>query len=172
MTKILMIIAPEDFRDEEYFQPKEIFEAEGYKVVTASKRTGPIKGMLGGVATSDLALQMVDASEYDCVVLVGGTGAMQYFEDEFVHSLLKKFIELEKVLAAICVSPNILANAGLLTGRNATVFGDDELIANLKAKGVNYTSLDITVDGKIITANGPKVAREFGKNIVSVIKGE
>jgi putative intracellular protease/amidase len=30
-------------------------------------------------------------------------------------------------------------------------------------KGATYTGEDVTVDGLIITANGPKAAEEFGK---------
>jgi len=172
MAKILMIIAPENFRDEEYFEPKKVFEDEGFSVTTASKITGEIKGMLGKTAVSDLALQMVDPEEYDAAVLVGGIGAKEYFEDEYVHSLLRKFSEnSSKIVGAICISPNTLANAGLLEGRKATVWNDDELIANLKEKGANYTSLDITIDGNIITASGPKAAKEFGREMVNLIKG-
>jgi len=37
--KIAMIIAPNDFRDEEYLVPKRIFEEAGYEVTTSPKTT-------------------------------------------------------------------------------------------------------------------------------------
>ena len=41
-----MIIAPEDFRDEEYFQPKEVFESTGIDVKTANKKVLKARRML------------------------------------------------------------------------------------------------------------------------------
>ncbi len=167
-----MIIAPENFRDEEYFEPKKVFQDEGFEVVTASRRSGEVKGMLGKKAVAGMRLADARPEDFDAVVLVGGSGASAYFEDEYVHSLLRRFVEAGKVTGAICISPNTLANAGLLEGKNATVYGDDESIANLKEHGCNYTGLDITIDGNIITASGPKEAKEFGKELAGMVKGE
>ena len=168
--KILMVIAPENFQDEEYFQPKEVFEDAGFSVTTASVRAGKIKGSRGGLATADLGIQMVDPVDYEAVVLVGGTGARVYFEDEKVHALLKQFVQEEKLTSAICISPNTLANAGLLEGKQATVWKDDEVIANLLSRGARYTGLNVTIDGKIVTANGPHAAKEFAHEIVELLK--
>jgi protease I len=33
--------------------------------------------------------------------------------------------------------------------------------------GADYTGESVTQDGRIITANGPEAAREFGKTIVN-----
>ena len=84
--------------------------------------------------------------------------------------LLQAFAARDKLVAAICVSPNTLANAGLLQGKQATVWEDEELIQNLKDKGANYTGLNVTIDGRIVTANGPHAAKEFGREIVELLK--
>ena len=49
--KILMIIAHQNFRDEELLIPKKLFENEGYEVIIASTSLEPAKGMLGAVVT-------------------------------------------------------------------------------------------------------------------------
>mgnify|MGYP001582555008 CR=1 FL=1 len=170
MVSILMIIAPENFRDEEYFEPKKIFEENGFSVTTASSRTGKAFGMLGGTEKIKIRIDEVSPGEYDAVVLVGGGGASIFFEDKALHALLQSFYDKGKLVAAICVSPTTLANARLLEGKQATVWKDEKLIQNLKNKGAHYTALAVTVDGRIITASGPAAAKEFGAEIASFLK--
>lgn len=165
-----MIIAPEGFRDEEYLEPKEIFEQAGFSVATASTRTGEIKGSRGCSATAGISLDQASEEGFDAVVLVGGAGATVYFENSQVHSLLREFHKKGKVVAAICISPLTLANAGLLEGRKATVWEDDDIIAEIKGKGANYTGLAVTIDSRIVTASGPQAAKEFANEIVELLK--
>lgn len=166
--KVLIIIAPSNFRDEELFLPKEVLESAGVKVTIASKTTGTIIGKLGGRAEAELALKDADASDYDAVVFVGGPGASAYFNDRTALELAKDASRNGKLIAAICIAPSILANAGLLSGKRATAFPSEE--GNLKAKGATYTNEPVTTDRKIITANGPAAAREFGEAIVDAIR--
>ena len=52
MSKILMIIPPERFRDEELFITKEELEKSGHLIVISSTREGIINGSRGGKAQS------------------------------------------------------------------------------------------------------------------------
>ena len=52
--KVLMVIAPDKFRDEELFKPKEIIEANGGTVTIASLKARPCTGMMGGTVTPDI----------------------------------------------------------------------------------------------------------------------
>ena len=82
-------------------------------------------------------------------------------------------MEKQKILAAICIAPAILAKAGVLEGKNATVWSsvlDKGPIKILEENGANYVEKDVVVDGNIITANGPQAASEFGRKIVEILK--
>ncbi|MEM2674590.1 MAG: DJ-1/PfpI family protein, partial [Candidatus Hadarchaeales archaeon] len=79
-------------------------------------------------------------------------------------SLAKEAAELGKKVCAICIAPVILANAGLLENRKATVW-DGEFRRMLEEKGAKYVNKSVVVDGNIITANGPGAASEFGRTI-------
>jgi protease I len=86
--------------------------------------------------------------------------------------LAKETIEKDKILAAICISPVILANAGVLKGKKATVWSsplDKNPIRILKNGGAIYKDALVVVDGKIVTANGPEAAKEFGEALVSLL---
>ncbi|MFH1294333.1 MAG: DJ-1/PfpI family protein [Candidatus Aenigmatarchaeota archaeon] len=169
MKKVLMVIAPHDFRDEEYQQPFEEFKKAGFKVSTVSTVLGEVIGMLGGTVISEGLLNGTSALEYDAVVFIGGAGASMYFDNAEAHKLAVEASEQNRLLGAICIAPVILANAGLLKGRKATVWKDQKLIGILKEKGAEYTGADVVKDGKIITAAGPFAAREFGKAVVKAL---
>ena len=72
---------------------------------------------------------------------------------------------------AICVSTRILAKAGTLKDKRATGWdGDNELGGVYKEHGVTYVPEDVVVDGNVITATGPTVAKEFGQQVVAVLQ--
>ena len=169
MSKVVMIIAPDGFRDEEYFEPKAVFEAGEIQVVTASKQKGPCYGKLGRVAMADIVISEIEPEEYDAVVFVGGPGMAKLINDPEMMGVAKVFSKMGKIIGAICVAPSILANAGLLKNKKATAFSSEE--GYLMQKGAMYTGKPVEAAGKIITANGPAAAREFGKAIVKALKG-
>jgi len=163
MGKVLMIIAPRNFRDEELFQPKEELEKTGNSVTIASTTTDIATGMLGGTAKPDLTINNVDVDDYDAVVFVGGTGSSVYFKDPRAHEIARTANEKGKLIGAICIAPSTLANAGLLRGKKATSYPSEK--NNLRSKGANFTGNPVEKDGNIITATGPSSAREFGRTI-------
>src|SRR6186997_1174978 len=77
--KVLMVIPPAQFRDEEFFEPKSILEAEGVTVRVASTSARTCHGIKGGVATAELAVADAKAEEYDGLVLCGGSSVPDVF---------------------------------------------------------------------------------------------
>ena len=167
MKSVLMVIAPETFRDEEYAHPKEVLETRGARVVTASSHTGTCRGKLGMEAEATVTVADSDARDYDAVVFVGGAGAATYFDDPDAHRIARTALETGRVTAAICIAPSILAHAGLLEGRRVTAFESqhDDVVAH----GAQWTGEPVTVDGLIITANGPEAASGFGEAIAEAL---
>lgn len=165
--RVIMIIATRDFRDEELQRPKEILESQGAKVTIASSSTALATGMFGAKAKPDILVKDIRVEDYDAIVFVGGSGASQYWEDPIAHEIAREAVEKGKLLCAICIAPVTLANAGVLSGKRATVFGSEA--GRLKAKGANYTGARVEQDGRIITASGPEAAKEFGEAIVRAL---
>ena len=166
--KVLMIVGPKNFRDEEYFQPKVVLQAAGAEVVTVAKtKEEEATGIKGGKAKIDKLLNQVKAKDYDGLVFVGGQGAKTYFRDKKAWDLARDFNKSGKVIGAICIAPTILANAGLLQGKKVTSFSSEE--KKLIAKGAKVTGKPVEVDEKIVTAVGPEVALAFGQKLVTLL---
>jgi len=170
--KIAMIIAFRDFRDEEYFVPKEILEAAGVEIKTASNKTGTAIGADGGDVKVDLLVSEINPADFDAVVFIGGPGCLENLDNESSYRVAQETISQNRVLASICISPVILAKAGVLEGKKVTVWSstmDKSPIKILEENGAIYEAKSIVRDGKIITANGPSAAKEFGKAIIEVL---
>jgi len=172
MKKVLMVVASNDFRDEECFAPKRILEQAGIEVKIASDVEGEARGSLGGEIAVDLLVSEADAAEFEAVIFVGGPGALEHLDNEASYRLARAAVEKGKILAAICIAPVILAKAGALRGKQATVWSspsERKPIEILEKNGANYISQNVVIDGNIITANGPKAAEEFGQAVVSFL---
>ena len=169
--KALFIVAQQGYQDLEYGVPKQILEQAGVEVVTAAKVRGVASGKVY-TTVATLALDEVRVENYDVVIFIGGLGAVRYQHDAEAHRIVLQTVALGKLLCAICIAPTILAYAGVLKRRNATVWNEDgEQEPLFKKLGITYTGKTVTQDGKIITANGPGAARDFGKKIVEVLGG-
>jgi len=98
--------------------------------------------MLGGEVQPDFAISDVNASEFDAVVVVGGSGSPKYlWDDTQLRNLVRDAYADGKVVAAICLSPVVLARAGILTGKSATVFPSTDAVAELTKGGCNLQSV-------------------------------
>jgi len=166
--KVVMVIASQNFRDEELLKPKEIFEQAGIKVTIASSSLKTAKGTLGTPVKPELLLKDLNVHQYDAVIFVGGVGAKEYFHQPTAQKVAQEAYKQGKLVGAICIAPRILAEAGILKGKKATVFEGEA--AALQAKGASYTGKDVEVDGKIVTASGPQAAEQFGKTLLKMLK--
>ncbi len=165
--KIVMIIAPQNFRDEELLQPKSILTEKGAKVTVASTSLETAKGMLGAEVKPDMLTSEIKPEDWDAIILIGGTGASHYWNDLSVHSMLNEAVNQNKIVGAICIAPVTLANAEILSGKKATVFSSE--VQKLKDKGAECTGKDVEKDGNVITASGPQAAKAFGNAIAQAL---
>ncbi|MBI3985663.1 MAG: DJ-1/PfpI family protein [Lentisphaerae bacterium] len=162
---VLIVIASSRFRDEEFEQPYQLLKTAGAAVTVASSSKNPARGALGKTVTPDRLLSVCKAADYDAVLFVGGPGAVEYFDDPTAQALAREAVEKGKVLAAICIAPATLANAGVLKGKKATCFPSEE--GTLKKGGAILVKQDVVTDGKLVTASGPQAAAEFGRAVAA-----
>ncbi|MDO8555363.1 MAG: DJ-1/PfpI family protein [bacterium] len=173
MSNVLFVVAGENYRDEEYFVPAEILKNNGHKIFTASdiSKSEAAIGADGGEVIIDYNINEVEPNDFDLIVFVGGPGALAHLDNEASYKLLQEAEKLGKKLAAICIAPVILAKAGVLKGKKATVWAspmDKKAIKILEENKAIYSSAPV-ISEEIITANGPAAAEEFGNTLISVL---
>lgn len=169
--KVVLIIAEKNFRDEELRISSQILSSRGAKVTIASTTLKPVRGMRGAVVRPDILLKEVKVENYDAVIFVGGSGARQYWDSPLAHKIARQAVKEKKVLGAICIAPVILARSGVLKGKRATVWWSPSFNCRemIKREGAVWVDRAVVVEGKIITANGPKASQAFAEAIVRVL---
>jgi len=166
--KVVIVIAPKDFRDEEFFKPKVMLQAQGVEIITsADTKEEEATGVKGGKARIDQPLDKISTKDFDAIVFVGGPGATVYHNNRQALSLVKESAASQKVLGAICIAPVILANAGVLKGKKVTCFASEK--QKLTSAGAQVLNKPVVVDGKIVTASGPEAAMDFGQALVQTL---
>lgn len=167
---MLLVIAPERFRDEEYREPLQALTAAGHQTLVASTRRGRATGVYGLAVHVDVTVATVHESQVDALLVVGGPGAPDHLWDHEPLRLLGKALYTSgKVVTAICFGPPVLARAGALTGRRATTFPTARALAELKRAGATYVRQAVVRDGPVITASGPEAARPFAAAILELL---
>jgi len=170
--KVLIVVPPENFRDEELAGPIAEFEKAGIQYDIASTKKGVCRGMLGARATASLSLEEVEPSVYAGIVIVGGSGSpVHLWNSDLLVQLVKYFSKSNRLVAAICLSPVVLARAGILKGKKATCFESPPATKEMLRAGADLSAGPVVVDGNVITANGPAAAGEFAGAVVRALKG-
>jgi len=167
-TKVSIIIASKDFRDEEYFITKEILESKEIIVKTFSDKKEAI-GKFGGEAKVDNLIENLKVNDFDAIVFVGGSGAIELLDNDVSYNICKSSIEEGKILAAICISPVILAKSGVLKNKKATVWSsnlDKSAIKILKDNGALYEKGPVIIDQNIITGENAESVEEFSNALI------
>ena len=169
---VLFLIASHNFRDEELLVTKKLLEEGGFRVTIASSSLKTAYGMLRTKIKPDTLISQVKVEDYNAIVLIGGSGAKEYWDNLLVHKLLHQALQKGKVIGAICIAPVTLAKAGILKNRKATVWWSPtiDLRKILKNYGAEFVDRSVVIDGKIITANGPSASEDFGKALLRILQ--
>jgi len=170
--RAVLVIAFQGFHDFEYQDIKEALEGFNIKTVTISSRIGEAIGKFGQSLNIEKTFSDIELDRFGAVVFVGGSGVTDYIDDDSVHQFVRQAIEKDKVLGAISLAPAILARAGVLKNKKATICSsqlDEKIVEILKQGQAEYINEAVVVDGSIITANGQMVTEDFSKKISELL---
>jgi protease I len=172
MKKALMVVAQHDFQQVEYNETREELEKAGIQITVGSLMAGEATAKDRSKIKVDISIEDANVDDYDAFVFIGGPGAeKQIVNNESAINLVKKADNKKKILAAICIAPLVLANAGVLVGKNATCWnGDGKQGKKMFFAGANFSDVELAVDkGRFITSNGPAAAKKFGQCIAKTL---
>jgi len=124
------------------------------EVVTAGLDDNPVVASRGTKLLADTSLENIIHKDFDMVVLPGGLpGADHLNNDPRIHEILKRTIDNDQYVAAICAAPKVLASAGLLNDKKATAYPG--VLEALNNKAFEITNAAVQQDGKVLTSRGP-----------------
>jgi 4-methyl-5(b-hydroxyethyl)-thiazole monophosphate biosynthesis len=155
MVKALVFLAT-GFEEIETVTVVDVLRRAGITVVVASLTANVVEGAHKMKVVPDKVLYDVNIDEFDAVIAPGGSlGYRTLRKDPQVLDIIQKAFNENKLVAAICGAPAVLADAGILNGKECTIFPDmdDELI-----KGGGKPKPDmVVVDGNVITVKHPRL---------------
>ncbi len=167
MALVLVPLA-KGFEDLEAITITDLMRRAQIDVVTAGLTPGPITGSRGTIVVPDMSLDEALHQSYDMVVLPGGQpGATHLEKDERIQSLVKRMAADNKVTAAVCAAPKVLAVAGLLEGKRATGF-PGTLSAD-QFPGIDISTDAVVTDGNIVTSRGPGTVMDFTLALIEIL---
>ena len=169
MSRVIVPLAS-GFEEIEAVTVVDLLRRAGVEVHTASLDGPQVTGSHGITVVADMALDAVQAEDYDMIVLPGGMpGAANLGNDARVISLLRRFAAAGRYVAAICAAPSVLAHAGLLEARAATSFPG--FLTDDSAPGIRLRDDPVVIDGRVATSRGAGTAMEFGLALIELLEG-
>ncbi len=168
--KIVMVVAHVGYQPVEYGEPKKIFRASGFTVVTASDKTGIAHAKDNSTTQVDITLDKLNLDDVDALLFIGGPGSLEWLDNDLSYRLIQDAQERDIVIGAICLSTRILAKAGALVSTRATGWdGDFELQKIYDKHAVIYVQAPVVTDNKRVTAQGPAAAEGFAYAVKALL---
>lgn len=154
------------FEEIEAISTVDVLRRADLEVVTAGLPGTMVEGNKGVKVIADKMIKDIKAEDFDVLVLPGGKGCPALTKSSKMMSIIRHFSEKDKLIAAICYAPVLLAREGLLKGKRATVYPGNERELP-KPRGDR-----VVVDGNLITSQGPGTTIDFALAIVEKLKGK
>jgi 4-methyl-5(b-hydroxyethyl)-thiazole monophosphate biosynthesis len=170
MAKALVLIAP-GFEEIETSTIVDILRRCNVEVTMAGLKLDIIEGSHGIGFKVDKSIEEVSVKDFDAVICPGGApGYENLRKDQRVLSMIKEAFNSNKLVAAICASPAVLSDAGILEGKSCTIYPGME--EELKKGGGKFKRGLVVVDGNIVTSRGPATALLFALKLAEKLVGK
>lgn len=126
---------------------------DNLEIVQGSNKVGYIKTISNDINVED----------YDAIFIPGGSACINLRTNKRAIDLIKKFIEKDKWIFAICDGPNALFDNNIFIDKRYSSYP----IENIKNKcGINRTVEYVSVDGKYISGKCPSSAIELAIKVI------
>lgn len=168
---MVVFLLADGFETAEALVPVDLLRRAGVEVVLAGVGGTEILSGQKVAVRADCGIDELDASLPEMVVLPGGGQGYEILRgSEPVRALVLDMAARGKLVAAICASPVLLGELGLLKGRRAVCF--PSMSEELVGHGAMLQSGECVVqDSNIITARAAGSSFEFGLQLISALLG-
>ena len=157
------------FEETEAVAPLDLLRRAGISVATVGLNGKIIKGSHGIGIEADLEIGQLDLTNLEGIILPGGLGGVASIKacPEALEAIRFAW-ENEKLVAAICAGPTILAQLGITDGKNATCYpGCEDQMGS-----ANMVEAAAVIDGNVVTGTSAGCAVAFGLALIEHLMGK
>jgi protease I len=170
--KKVAVLATDGFEQSELTDPVQALKNAGAEVHVVSPKAGQIQGMKhdekGDKIRVDKTLAEAADADYDALVLPGGvTNPDKLRLERQAIAFIRRFVEDDKPIAAICHGPWTLIDAGGVAGRRMTSW--PSLKNDLKNAGAHWVDEEVVVDNGLVTSRKPDDLPAFCAKMIEEI---
>ncbi len=167
---MVYLFLAEGFEEVEAIATIDFLRRAGINVLTVSTGAIAAHGAHGILIEADILYEKVSLGDkLEGIILPGGSkGTENLGACEEITRAVKFCYENNRLIAAICAAPTILANTGILEGKRAVCYPGLEN----QMDGAVIISDNVVVDGNIITGKAAGVTWEFAAAITEYLKGK
>lgn len=167
--KRVAIVAADMVERVELVEPRQALQDAGAETELISLKPGEIRTFNhfdpAESERVDKAVEEVDASDYDALLIPGGVGNPDRLRgDENVVAFVREFFEQGKPVAAICHAPWVLIDAGVARGRTLTSW--PTVATDLRNAGANWVDREVVVDAGLVTSRKPDDIPAFNEKMI------
>jgi protease I len=171
--KKILILATHGFEQSELDVPQAALRRAGAAVDVVAPEPGEIKGWQdknwGRPVAVDRTLGEARAEDYDAIVLPGGQMNPDTLRgNEAALSLIRRFFEQGKVVAAVCHGPWLLIDTGIAKGRKLTSY--KTIRQDLVNAGASWEDKEVVTDEGVVTSRKPDDLPAFVAKIIEEVK--
>jgi len=156
-----------DFEDSEFAIPRDRLRAAKHTVVVIGANAGErLRGKRGEeYAAVDRSIDDAKPEEYDALVIAGGHSPDHLRGDPRMVDFVRRFVQLNRPVAAVCHGPQLLIEADLVRGRRLTSW--PSVRQDLESAGATWVDAEVCVDGNFITSRKPADLEAFARTIIT-----
>lgn len=127
-----------------------------------------VKGAHNISIKADTTLEKIINYDFDGISLAGGMGGMNNLKSDMrILEKLRNMYENKKLVSAICASPIVLGEAGVIKGKYTCYPSCESSV-----KGGEYIEKDLVVcEENVITSKGPATTIFFALELVKYLNG-
>lgn len=157
------------FEETEAIAPLDLLRRAGVEVLTVGLNGKVIYGSHKIGVEADIEIGQMDLTKLDMIILPGGLGGVASIRAcPSAMDAVKFAWENGKYTAAICAGPTVLADLGIVNGKNATCYPGCEG----QMGSANMVNAAAVTDGKLITGTSAGCAVPFGLALIAALKGQ
>lgn len=167
---MVYILLGTGFEEMEALAPLDLLRRAGIEVLTVGVNGKTVYGGHKIGFEADITLDEMDLTDLDMIVLPGGLGGVASVRaSQGAMNALQFAWENDKLVAAICAGPTVLADLHITDGKKATCYPGCE---NQMGSAEMVPGAPCVRDGNVITGTSAGCAIPFARMLIEALKGK